>query len=152
MKMKDSNKDFSRIQRFDPVIGVIRGHSGSHRRVCIVGHEASQHLFIIQHPAAKQCRREERTEQLFRLLNPTLERSPEARKRNLRFHVPTIVPLAPQIRLVQDDRSNISLQQVFETHAKKNGIHKDDPILYFTNKLKHASLNENLAEKSVTIT
>ena len=147
--MKDSNKDFSRIQRFDPVITVVRSHSGSHRRVGIVGHDSSQHKFIIQHPAAKQCRREERTEQLFRLLNSTLERNPQARKRNLRFHLPAIVPLAPQIRLVQDDSSNISLQHIFETFAKKNGFNKDDPIIFYTDKLKLASMNENLANKSV---
>ena len=149
--MKDSNKDFSRIQRFNPVINVMRGHSGSHRRIDIVGHEGSRHLFIIQHPAAKQCRREERTDQLFRLLNSTLDRNPQTRRRNLRFNLPTIIPLAPQIRLVQDDRSNVSLQQLFEGYAKKNGIHKDDPILYYTEKLKFASLNESIAEKSVIL-
>jgi transformation/transcription domain-associated protein len=67
--MKTSNKDFIRIERFDPVIDIFRGHSGCHRRIVIKGNDGSIHPFVIQHPAAKQCRREERTLQLFRLLN-----------------------------------------------------------------------------------
>jgi transformation/transcription domain-associated protein len=67
--LKTSNKDFVRIERFDPLVEVFRGHNGYHRRINIRGHDSSDNVFVIQHPAAKQCRREERTLQFFRLLN-----------------------------------------------------------------------------------
>jgi transformation/transcription domain-associated protein len=51
------------------VIDIFRGHSGCHRRMIIQGHDGSFNPFVIQHPAPKQCRREERTLQLFRILN-----------------------------------------------------------------------------------
>jgi transformation/transcription domain-associated protein len=147
--MKDSNKDFARIERFDPIIDVYRGHSGSHRRIIIRGHDGSRNSFVIQHPAVKQCRREERTHNFFRLLNTTLDRRIESRKRNLKFHLPVVIPLAPQIRLVEDDSSNISLQGIFELHAKESGFDKDYPIKYYTDRLRSACMNEDLSSKSV---
>jgi transformation/transcription domain-associated protein len=70
--MKSSNKDFIRIERFDPLVEVLRGYTGYHRRIVLRGQDGNLNPFIIQHPAAKQCRREERTVQLFRLLNEYL--------------------------------------------------------------------------------
>ena len=149
-QMKNSSKDFARIERFDPIAEVVRAHAGCHRRIMIKGHDGSKHSFIIQHPAAKQYRREERTVQLFRLLNETLERRIETRRKNLHFNLPVIIPLAPQIRLVQDDRTNINLQDVFEDHARKNGFGKDDPSVYYINRMKEACLAQDLTKKSVS--
>jgi transformation/transcription domain-associated protein len=148
-QMKNSSKDFARIERFDPIADVVRAHAGCHRRIMIKGHDGSKHSFIIQHPAAKQYRREERTVQLFRLLNETLERRIETRRKNLHFNLPVIIPLAPQIRLVQDDRSNINLQDIFEDHARRNGFGKDDPSVYYINRMKEACLAQDLTKKSV---
>ncbi|KAJ3373226.1 hypothetical protein HDU91_000939 [Kappamyces sp. JEL0680] len=147
-QMKNSSKDFSRIERFDPLVDIVRGHSGCHRRIVIHGHDGSKNGFIIQHPAAKQCRREERTQQLFRLLNETLDRRIESRRRNLQFHLPIIIPLAPQIRLVQDDRSNVNLQEIYEDHARKSGFSKDDPIILYTNRLREACLAQDMSKRS----
>ncbi|KAJ3311628.1 hypothetical protein HDV04_003892 [Boothiomyces sp. JEL0838] len=118
--LKSSNKDFIRIERFDPLFDIFRNYQGCYRRIVIRGHDGSIHPFILQHPATKQCRREEKTNQFFRLLND----------------LPIVVPLAPQTRLVQDDPSNVSLQEIYEDYAKKNGFKKDDPIIYYTNRLK----------------
>ena len=150
-QMKSSNKDFVRIEKFDPIVDIFRGHSGSHRRIFIYGHDGSKNSFIIQHPAAKHCRREERTQLLFRLLNETLNRRVESRRRNLQFHLPIIIPLAPQIRLVQDDRSNITLQEIFEIHAKKNGFGKDDPIILYTTRMREVCMAHDVPKKTVCL-
>ncbi|KAJ3319442.1 hypothetical protein HDV06_006328 [Boothiomyces sp. JEL0866] len=134
--LKTSNKDFVRIERFDPLFDIFRNYQGCYRRLVIRGHDGSTHPFILQHPATKQCRREEKTNQFFRLLNDTLDRRIGSRSRNLYFSLPIVVPLAPQTRLVQDDPSNVSLQEIYEDYAKKNGFKKDDPIIYYTNRLK----------------
>lgn len=73
----------------------------------------------------------------------------ETRRRNLNFYTPLIIPLAPQIRLVQDDRSNVTLQEVYEHHAAKSGFHKDDPIILFTERLRDACRTEDLTSKTV---
>ncbi|ORY29461.1 hypothetical protein BCR33DRAFT_724710 [Rhizoclosmatium globosum] len=130
--LKDNSKDFVRIDRFSPEVEVMRGT----RRVVIRGHDGTLHPFIIQHPAARTCRREERIMQLFRILNGALERKKESRRRGLQFHLPVIIPLGPMVRMVTDDPSYRSLQDIYEDHCHDAGIHRDDPILYFIQKMR----------------
>lgn len=74
--------------------------------------------------------------QLFRLLNNVLERRSESRVRNLAFHLPAIVPLAPNVRMVQDDPSYYTLHDIYEDYCDTVQMHKDDPMVYFADKLK----------------
>lgn len=130
LQHKDKNQDFIRIERFLPTVDLVRGIGVCHRRLKIRGHDGSNHPFAIQHPAARHCRREERILQLFRHFNGTLSKRKESRRRKLNFHLPLMVPLAPHIRMVQDDSTYVSLQGVFEDHCRKNGMSKDEPVLY----------------------
>ncbi|KAF9968989.1 hypothetical protein BGZ73_008918 [Actinomortierella ambigua] len=134
--LKDSSNDFVRIDRFESEVELLRGPMNCTRRLTIRGHDGSVHPFVVQQPASRQGRREERVMQLFRILNSVLERKKESRKRNLFFHLPLIVPLAPQIRILQDDPSYASLHGIYEEHCNMIGIHKDDPIMYYTSKVK----------------
>jgi transformation/transcription domain-associated protein len=65
-----------------------------------------------------------------------LERHKESRRRNLSFHLPLIIPFAPQVRIVQDDPSYCSLQDIYEDHCDNIKLSKDEPIIYFINKMK----------------
>lgn len=131
-----NNTEFVRIDRFMPEVEVIRTHGICYRRLTIRGHDGSLHPFAAQLPSARQSRREERIIQLFRILNTVLERRKESRKRNISFHLPLIIPLGPQIRIVQDDPSYCSLQEVYEDHCDVTGISKDEAIIYYTNKMR----------------
>ncbi|KAI9333573.1 hypothetical protein BDR26DRAFT_909001 [Obelidium mucronatum] len=131
---KDTNKDFIRIDR------------GS-RRLTIRGHDGTLHPFIVQHPAARNCRREERIIQLFRIFNGVLERKKESRCRGLKFHLPIIVPLSPMVRIVADDPSYKSLQDIYEDHCHESGIHRDDPILYFIQKMREMHAQAEAGKK-----
>ncbi|KUJ06740.1 uncharacterized protein LY89DRAFT_790380 [Mollisia scopiformis] len=136
LQHKDKNQDFVRIERFLPVVDLVRGIGVCHRRLKIRGHDGSVHPFAIQHPAARHCRREERILQLFRHFNGSLSKRKESRRRNLNFHLPLMIPLAPHIRMVQDDATYISLQGVFEDHCRKSGMSKDDPVLFTMDKMR----------------
>jgi transformation/transcription domain-associated protein len=136
LQHKDKNADFVRIERFMPNVDLVRGVGVCHRRLKIRGHDGSVHPFAIQHPAARSCRREERILQLFRHFNGTLSKRKESRRRNLNFHLPLMIPLAPHIRMVQDDPSYITLQGIYEDHCRKSGMSKDDPILFTMEKLR----------------
>ncbi|KAI9370618.1 transcription-associated protein [Aspergillus egyptiacus] len=118
LQHKDKNQDFIRIDRFLPDIDLIRGHDGS------------VHPFAVQHPAARHCRREERILQLFRIFNGVLSKRKESRRRNLNFHLPLMVPLAPHIRLVR----------IYEDYCRRVGINKDEPVLFTMEKMR--ALNE----------
>ena len=136
LQHKDKNQDFIRIERFLPNVDLVRGIGVCHRRLKIRGHDGSMHPFAIQHPAARHCRREERILQLFRHFNGSLSKRKESRRRNLNFHLPLMIPLAPHIRMVQDDPTYISLQGVFEDHCRRNGMSKDDPVLFTMEKMR----------------
>ncbi|KAI1429490.1 FAT domain-containing protein [Xylaria sp. FL1777] len=136
LQHKDKNQDFIRIDRFLPNVDLVRTIGGSHRRLKIRGHDGSIHPFAIQHPAARHCRREERILQLFRHLNQTLAKKKESRRRDLQFTVPLMIPLAPHIRIVQEDTSYITLQGVYEDHCRRNGMVKDEPVMFTMEKLR----------------
>ena len=136
LQHRDKNQDFVRIERFLPDVDLVRSIGFSHRRLRIRGHDGSVHPFAIQHPAARHCRREERTLQLFRIFNGVLAKRKESRRRNLSFFLPLMVPLAPSIRLVQEDAEYISLQGVYEDHCRRHGLNKDEPVLFTMEKLR----------------
>ncbi|GAA5802218.1 hypothetical protein HPULCUR_007681 [Helicostylum pulchrum] len=136
--LNDNANDFLRIDRFLPDVEVIRSYGNCFRRLTIRGHDGSLHPFVIQNPAARHFRREERLMQLFRILNSVLERKKESRMRNLNFHLPAIVPLAPNVRMVQDDTSYCTLYDIYEDHCDSANIHKDDPLIFFIEKLKNS--------------
>lgn len=60
----------------------------------------------------------------------------EARRRNLAFHVPIVVPLAPGVRLIENDSSVVSLQDVFEQHCETIGMSRDASVLAHTDRLR----------------
>jgi transformation/transcription domain-associated protein len=132
-------------------VDIIRGHTSCLRRIVIRGHDGSTHPFILQHPAPRHCRKEERLVQFCRILNTILVRKKESRRRNLSIHVPVIIPLAPQIRLVQDDTSYASLQEIFEKHCKENGISRDDPANYYVERIRSVFASSEGQPKSVYI-
>ncbi|XRM37421.1 transcription-associated protein 1 [Aspergillus tubingensis] len=143
---KDKNQDFVRIDRFLPDIDLVRGIGVCHRRLKIRGHDGSVHPFAVQHPAARHCRREERILQLFRIFNGLLGKRKESRRRNLYFHLPLMVPLAPHIRLVRDDPSYISMQGIYEDYCRRVGINKDEPVMFTMEKMR--SLAETKQNRS----
>ncbi|KAL8351867.1 hypothetical protein RB601_002265 [Gaeumannomyces tritici] len=136
LQHKDRNQDFVRIERFLPNVDLVRTIGGSHRRLKMRGHDGSVHCFAIQHPAARHCRREERILQLFRQLNVRLGRKKESRKRDLQFTLPLMVPLAPHIRIVQEDTTYMTLQGMYEDHCRRNGMAKDEPVMFTMDRLR----------------
>ena len=136
LQHRDKNNDFIRVERFLPIVDLVRIVGFSHRRLKIRGHDGSVHPFLVHHPSPRHSRREERILQLFRIFNGTLAKRKEARRRNLNFYLPLMIPLAPSLRLVQDDASSISLQGVYEDHCRRHSIPKDDPVFFTMDKLR----------------
>jgi len=72
-----------------------------------------------------------------------LSRRKESRRRNLGFHLPVMVPLAPHIRIVEDDASYISLQGIYEDFCRRTGMSKDEPLVFAMKSLR-SNLNKNM--------
>ncbi|KZT41150.1 hypothetical protein SISSUDRAFT_1059707 [Sistotremastrum suecicum HHB10207 ss-3] len=136
LEHKDSPANFVKISRIAPKFEVCRAHGFSYRRITMHGHDATVHSFAVQFPAARHCRREERLVQLFRIFNGVLTRRKETRKRNISFHLPAAVPFNPTLRLVENDSSYITLQDIYDQHCEDIGILKEEPIMLFADKCK----------------
>jgi hypothetical protein len=60
-----------------------------------------------------------------------------------------MVPLAPLFRLVQDDTSYCTLQEIYEKHALNTGFHKDEPVNFFLSRMKEVYSTEKISDKGV---
>lgn len=135
---RDNNTHFVKIERFLPTIDLARGTNACYKRMKIRGHDGSLHTFAVQFPAARHCRREECLFQLFRIFDNSLSKKVETRKRNILFTLPIAVPLSPHIRIIQDDKRDISMQKIYEDYCFKNGKNRDEPFIYTIEKLRAA--------------
>jgi hypothetical protein len=73
---------------------------------------------------------------IYRRRRRPLQNRKESRKRNLFFHIPIAVPLSPHLRLLENDTSLVSLQEIYEQYCHDVGMNKDDPVLTFTENLR----------------
>ena len=69
LKHEDNTRQFVKISYFLPKVEVCRFAGSFTRRLTMVGYDGSQHSFAIQLPAPRSSRREEKLQQLFRMLN-----------------------------------------------------------------------------------
>lgn len=65
-----------------------------------------------------------------------LARKKESRKRNLHFHIPAAISCSPNLRLLQNDSSYVTLGDIYDRHCEEIGITREDPILVSGEKAK----------------
>ncbi|KAI9615596.1 hypothetical protein H4Q26_011538 [Puccinia striiformis f. sp. tritici PST-130] len=132
----DNNAHFVRLVRFSTVYGYQRQKEHWFRRLTMIGHDASQHSFVIQMPVPRTGRREERIMQLFRMLNCTLSRRRESRTKNVSFTIPAVIPFATNIRIVESNVSHCTLQDIFESYCQEAGMSRDEPLIAYAERLR----------------
>lgn len=70
-----------------------------------------------------------------------LARKKESRKRNLNFHIPAAISCSPNLRLLQNDSSYVTLGDIYDRHCEEIGITREDPILVSGEKVKSVLLD-----------
>ncbi|KAH9809005.1 hypothetical protein DFH28DRAFT_1037181 [Melampsora americana] len=133
---EDNNNHFVKILRFSTTYGAQKHKDVWHRRITMIGHDASKHTFIIQLPLPRASRREERVMQCFRMLNCPLSRKKASRSRDVSFTIPVVVPFAANVRIVESDPAHCSLQDIYEAHCTEAGFAKDDPIVAYVERMR----------------
>lgn len=132
----DPTDELVKISRFAPSVELGRGHGHCFRRITIVGSNGAPYTFVVQMPAARHCRREDRLIAFFRIMNSVLAKRKESRRRNLQFHLPTAVAFAHQLRLVQSDSTYVSLQDILDEHCRSMGMSREDSTIKFYERIK----------------
>uniref|UniRef100_A0A671N1B9 Transformation/transcription domain-associated protein-like n=1 Tax=Sinocyclocheilus anshuiensis TaxID=1608454 RepID=A0A671N1B9_9TELE len=121
---------------FMPRVEIVQKHNTAARRLYIRGHNGKIYPYLVMNDAClTESRREERVLQLLRLLNPCLEKRKETTKRHLFFTVPRVVAVSPQMRLVEDNPSSLSLVEIYKQRCAKKGIEHDNPISRYYDRL-----------------
>lgn len=70
------------------------------------------------------------------LFDRALARKKESRRRNLNFHIPAAISCSPNLRLLQNDSSYVTLGDIYDRHCEEIGITREDPILVSGEKVK----------------
>lgn len=125
-----------RIARFMPRVDIVQKHNTAARRLYIRGTNGKIYPYLVVNDTGLgDARREERVLQLLRMLNNYLAKQKETSKRFLHITVPRVVAVSPQMRLVEDNPSSISLLDIYKTGCSKLNIEHDAPIARYYERL-----------------
>jgi transformation/transcription domain-associated protein len=137
-----------KLDRIGADLPIVRRHGSSFRRLTIVGSDGSQRHFLVQTSLTPSARSDERMVQLFRVLNRLFDKHKESRRRHLAFHTPIIIPVWPQVRMVEDDLMYSTFGEVYEINCARYGREADLPITHFKERLNQAIIGQ-LSPESV---
>ncbi|KAH9312040.1 hypothetical protein KI387_027075, partial [Taxus chinensis] len=132
-------------------VPVIRRHGSSFRRLTIVGSDGSQRHFLVHGSLMPSARSNERVVQLFHVLNRLFDKHKESRRRHLTFNTPVIIPVCPQVCMVEDDLMYSTFGEVYEINCARNGREADLPITHFKERLNYAMLNQLSSESTAAV-
>ncbi|KAI8515292.1 hypothetical protein Bbelb_061050, partial [Branchiostoma belcheri] len=130
------NHYYIKIAKFLPRVEIVHKHGTAARRLYIRGHNGKIYPYLVMNDAClSDSRREERVLQLLRMLNHFLEKRKETARRNLQFTVPRVVAVSPQMRLVEDNPSSLSLLSIYKQRCAKKMMEHDAPISRYYERL-----------------
>lgn len=125
-----------RIARFMPRVEIVQKHNTAARRLFIRGTNGKVYPYLVVNDSGLgDARREERVLQLLRMLNHYLAKQKETSRRFLYITVPRVVPVSPQMRLVEDNPSSLSLLDIYKTGCAKSRVEHDAPIARYYERL-----------------
>jgi transformation/transcription domain-associated protein len=119
-----------------PKVEIVQKHNSAARRLYIRGHNGKIYPYlVVSDSGLADARREERVLQLLRMMNHLLGKHKETSRRFLNFTVPRVVAVSPQMRLVEDNPSSISLLDIYKQRCAKKGLEHDNPIASYYERL-----------------
>lgn len=120
------------LEAFGANVTIVRRHSSSYRRLVLHGSDGhARHMLVQTGQNWAQGTTDERVVQLMRLLNRLMEAHPQARSRLMAFHTPLVVPVWPQVRMLEEDPSFCSYGDAYDVNCARYGREADTPISYF---------------------
>ncbi|KAL7021314.1 hypothetical protein ACKWTF_011837 [Chironomus riparius] len=110
-----------KIAKFMPRVEIVQKHNTSARRVLIQGTNGKIYPYLVVNDSGMiDARREERVLQLLRMLSGYLTKFKETSRRFLSITIPRVIPIYPQMRLVEDNPSSSSLLDILKMHSSKS--------------------------------
>ena len=96
----------------------------------MLGSDGRAYHWVVQCPLVPHAtRRDERMAQLHIVVNDVLAHAVQARRRHVSVAGQTVVSITHRMRLVEDDPSHCSLQEVYDAHCLASGTDSDAPLM-----------------------
>jgi len=140
---------FVKLERIGADVHVVRRNGNCLRRLEFLGVDGSIKQFLVQTSLTPAARGEERMAQLLSTLNGVFAKHVETRKRNACYYVPAIVPVWPQVRLLEDDDAHGTYAEVYDAHCARYGREADLPVTLFKAALDPAILGDVVGTEEV---
>ena len=137
-ELTSSTDGLVKLERISSDVHVVRRHGNSYRCLTFLGADGSEKRFLVQTSLTPAARGEERMLQLLRSLNASLAHHVETRRRGLAYYTPAVVPVWPQVRLMEDDAAHCTYGEVYEINCARYGREADLPISLFKQALDDA--------------
>ncbi|KAK3867130.1 hypothetical protein Pcinc_027378 [Petrolisthes cinctipes] len=127
---------YIRIARFMPRVDIVQKHGTAARRLHIRGHNGRVYPYLVVNDySLSDARREERVLQLLRMLNHFFAKQKETSRRLVNLSVSRVVAVSPQMRLVEDNVSSLSLLDIYKLRCYKKQLEPDIPVTRYYDRL-----------------
>jgi hypothetical protein len=119
----------AKLLRFGSQVTTRQRHGTSQRRLTMIGSNGQAYHFNVMFAIPHATRTDERMMQLHTMVQQLLSKHVQAQRRNLSVQVPTVVPITPRMRLIEDNPAFTSLGEVYESDCHQNGKDPDAPVM-----------------------
>lgn len=110
-----------KLVRFESTVRVVRRNEQLIRKIGMVGSDGRTHQFSLQWALPYWTRAEERTTQLFFLIDRVLRGGITSSRNFLSAQPAAVVPIAQRLRITAEDDSRASLDEVYKQWCEKRG-------------------------------
>jgi len=121
----------AKLIKFESTVEVSRRNDQLVRRIGMIGSDGRVHQFLLQFAIPYWTRTDERTAQLNRLLGKCLQKEATSCRRHLWLRPTAVIPIAQRLRMTAEEKSHISLDDVYAIHCHVQGNDYMDAFNFF---------------------
>jgi transformation/transcription domain-associated protein len=115
----------AKLLRFDSTVRIVRRNEQLIRKIGMVGSDGKTYHFSLQWALPYWTRTEERTAQLFYLMDRILRRGILSSRNSLSVQPTGVVPIAQRLRITSEESTRVTLEDVFRLWCEKRGTSFD---------------------------
>lgn len=125
-----------KLVRFEGNIQVIFRNGQLARKIGLVGSDGKVYIFLLQFAVPYWTKTDERTAQIHNIFGSLLRRDKNACRRNLWMKPCPAIPIAQRLRMIFEDQSHVSLEEIYVSAQQRKGIDPTSPSHLFQNELR----------------
>ncbi len=117
------------LLRFDSQVVVRQKQGATMRCLGMLASNGHTYYFNVMFAIPQTTRTDERMVQLHTIVEELLGKHVQARRRDLVIHTPSVIPITPRMRLIENSLSYVSLGEVYEASCRRSRKDPDEPVI-----------------------